>query len=657
MVRLFSETPGKMAKVLVWCTLLCIIPHVRPFGYRFEKSTDDAGILFVPLNRVQLTYDEWHLCLYYDLREYYDGVTKLGNGIEDLRSICGEPLMTSDHMVAGRLGTTIMKQFDAHYATLQAKTKTMRSFRAHEGRTKRAPLEFVGGLMSAVFGVMDSKDADRYNMQIEKLRADSRFQNELIRQQTTIVESTIQTTNSSILEMRARMMELRNDINSMKREWIDGSNDLYMKTHFNMMAHLTTLALLYHLDMAEAIVRILSHDSHDRMTNLIPGERLRKHLTEINREMPKNKELPIDIERENVFQLLSTSTLKPTMLEDRIFLEISFPVLLQTQYIMYGSIPVPAPMGDRFAIITPRAEHFLTNDELSIFVPIVEREVHSCLNIMNQHRVICSVAAPIQNNIANICDIQLLKNPGMSKLPTDCLVQEVPKRNYVLRLPKSNTYFARVVEPLTFRGICSESAENTLISDSGFITVQSGCTLGNDEFSLIAHTVHRTIDERTIIPTFNLEKLGAIAIRGTKMAEEHRPIFIEDHVSHFQELANSLAEVRRGIEIAEGESEWNMETRKQQRTNRWLWATLISAIFAISSFYFFNSYAKEWIRDKCWRRLASTSALQTQEQTLTSVTTEETYSMPGETADVSHSFTYAGLNQSDAGGRGITITP
>lgn len=511
--------------------------------------------------------------------------------------------------------------------------------------------------MSAVFGVMDTKDADRYNMQIKKLRTASKYQNELVRQQTTIVESTIQTTNSSILEMRARMLELRNDINSMKREWIDGSNDLYMKTHFNMMAHLTTLALLYHLDMAEAIVRILSHDSQDRMTNLIPAERLREHLSDINREVPKNKELPIDIERENIFQLLSTSTLKSTMLEDRIFLEISFPVLLQTHYIMYGSIPVPAPMGDRYAIITARVEHFLTNDELSIFVPIVEREVHGCLNIMNQHRIICSVAAPIQNNIANVCEIQLLKNPGLNKLPTDCLVQEVPKRNYVLRLPRSNMYFARVVEPLTFRGICGEGAENTVISDSGFITVQSGCTLGNDEFTLVAHTVHRTIDERTIIPTFNLEKLGAIAIRGAKMAEEHRPIFVEDHISHFQELANSLVEVRRGIEIAEGESEWNMETRKQQRTNYWLWATLISTIFVISLFYFFNSFKKVWIHNKCWRRLASTSALQPQDQTLTSVTIEETYSMPGETVDVSRSFTYAEPNQSGAGGRGITINP
>lgn len=210
------------------------------------------------------------------------------------------------------------------------------------------------------------------------------FQNELIRQQITIVESSIQTQNSSISEMRALVTELRNDLAEMKEEWIEGSDDIYMKKHFNMMAHLTTL--FYHLDMAEAVVRILSHAAHDRVTNLIPAERLRKHLTDINREMPKNKELPIDLDRENIFQLLSTSTIKSTMMDDRIFLEISFPVLLQTQYIMYGSIPVPAPMGDQFAIIIPGSEHFLTNDGLSIFVPIVERAVHTCLNIMNQQR-------------------------------------------------------------------------------------------------------------------------------------------------------------------------------------------------------------------------------------------------------------------------------
>lgn len=137
--------------------------------------------------------------------------------------------MASDHAVAGHLCTTIINQFNLQYATLQAKTQTMKTFRVHEKRTKRAPLEFVGGLMSAVFGVMDTKDADRYNMQIDKLRADSRFQNELIRQQTTIVESTIRTTNSSMVEIRARMAELRNDITQMKGEWIEGSNDIYMK--------------------------------------------------------------------------------------------------------------------------------------------------------------------------------------------------------------------------------------------------------------------------------------------------------------------------------------------------------------------------------------------------------------------------------------------
>lgn len=652
---MFIQTDAPMT----WCILLCIIPHVIAFGYQFENSTDDAGILFVPLNRVQLTYDEWHLCFYYDLQEYYEGVTKLGNGIEDLRSICKEPLMASDHAIAGQLCNTIVKQFDSHFATLQGKTETMKTFRVNPRRNKRAPLEFVGGLMSAVFGVMDAKDADRYNSQIDKLRVDAHFQNELIRQQTTIVESSIQTQNSSIHEMRARMTELRDDILEMKEEWIEGSDDLYMKTHFNMMAHLTTLALFYHLDMAEAIIRILSHDSHDRMTDLIPAERLRKHLIDINREMPKNKELPIDLDRENVFQLLSTSTLKSTMLDNRIFLEISFPVLLQTQYVMYGSIPVPAPMGDQFAIITPGSEHFLTNDELSVFVPIVEREVHTCLNIMNQHRVICSVAAPIQNNVLNICEIQLLKNPGISKLPSDCNVQEVPKRNYVMKLPKSNTYFARIVEPLTFRGICGESAENTVISDSGFITVQSGCTLGNDEFTLIAHTVHRTIDERTIVPTFNLEKMGTIAHRGARVTEQRRPIFIEDHAAHFQELTNSLAEVRRNTEIADGEYEWNVAIKKQRRETYWLWATLIITIIAIGLFSLCHRQVKRWIRNKFLQRSPATSILASDQlpQTTINVESETAYSAQNETAGEFHSHIYAGLNPSNRRDHGVTITP
>lgn len=68
--------------------------------------------------------------------------------------------------------------------------------------------------------------------------------------------------NQSLNEIRAHMDELRPDLESMKAEWIEGSDDLYLKTHFNMIAHLTTLALFYHLDMANAMIKILSYDSH-----------------------------------------------------------------------------------------------------------------------------------------------------------------------------------------------------------------------------------------------------------------------------------------------------------------------------------------------------------------------------------------------------------
>lgn len=138
-----------MAEILICYTLLCtrIRLHIRKINRRRRRHIIRTS------QPSTLTYDEWHLCFYYDLSEYYDGVTKLGNNIQNLLSICSEPLMTIDHVVAGRLCTTILNQFDAHYATLQA----MKTFRVYEKRTKG---ELVGGLMSAVFGVMD-KDQGR----------------------------------------------------------------------------------------------------------------------------------------------------------------------------------------------------------------------------------------------------------------------------------------------------------------------------------------------------------------------------------------------------------------------------------------------------------------------------------------------------------------
>lgn len=567
-----------------------LLAGVSSTSYTFENTTDNAGIIFVPRDKIQLTYDEWHLCFFYDLTEFYDGLGKLKANVEDLSSLCNEPLMAKDHGVAGHICDSIHDQFANHLQTLQVRTDIIRSFRAQKRERRGAPLKFVGGIMSSLFGTMDAKDAERYNGLIDRLRGNAAYQNELIRLQTTLVESSIQTQNLTLHEMRTRMDELRSDIVLLKTKWFEDGEELYVRSHFSMFAQYTTLAILNHLDMAETIIRMLTQGSHGRIVDFMPADRLKQHLFDIQKSMPQDRELPIDIDRENVFQLLFTSTLRSTLAGDRIFFEISFPLLSPTRYVLYESVSVPAPMNDRYAIIVPRSEHFLTNDELSLYVPIRGHEVRDCLSVQGQHRLICSVAAPIQNNVQNICEIQLLRNPELNVLPADCNLQEVPRRNYVVRLPKSNTYFACVIEPMLFRGVCQDHAENSVISGSGWITIQPGCTLTNDEFSLTAHTVHRTVDDRTIVPGLNLNKISLGALRRKEAQESQRPVFVENREDQFRALTDTAAEIRRRIETNESEAAREDAAHKRQSTNYGFFVVILS-IMIFGAIYLYRKTA------------------------------------------------------------------
>lgn len=74
---------------------------------------------------------------------------------------------------------------------------------------RRAPVEIVGTLESALFGILSREDADKYNEWIDSTEKASRRNIKLIREQNSILESTVNLFNesSSVLKIRLNWLE------------------------------------------------------------------------------------------------------------------------------------------------------------------------------------------------------------------------------------------------------------------------------------------------------------------------------------------------------------------------------------------------------------------------------------------------------------------
>lgn len=352
---------GGVAFALITVFALTTV-SIDAFGFSYKESNGSAGIIFIPTNDVQLTYDEWHLCYYYDIEQYYLETNKIEECVQHLKTVCDEEAMAARYATQ-QLCHAVIKQFDAHLGSIKVKDEIIRSFRTMTHRTRRVPLEFVGGVLSALFGVLDRDDALRYANEIEKLKQSKTYETELLKQQTSIVEGSIRMNNYSVHELRERIADFHRDTNALKEQWFKSDSDFHLRTHFNLLSHVDNLILIHHNEMAETIINLLSNTIHGRMTNLIPTTRLTSKLTDIAKELGKNQELPINLDRENVFQLFSISKIGAVLHENKIIVEINFPILTRESYKLYHAVSIPAELGENFVVISPTSEYFLTSTD------------------------------------------------------------------------------------------------------------------------------------------------------------------------------------------------------------------------------------------------------------------------------------------------------
>lgn len=531
--------------MLLWPMIFhffCSWVSAQTIGMEFEKTDVSSGILFIPTNMVQLSYNKWHLCYYFDMSLYYEETEKIRECVNELQFLCNDEVMANNY-ADSQLCQAVVKLFNEHLSAMAVNDEIINSFRSRTVRSKRAPLEFVGQVLSAVFGVLDTKDASKYNSDIERLKSDDKYQFELLRQQTTIVESTIRANEYSIGEVKEKVSDLTRNLEAMKAYWFKENNHLHLKTHFNMLASVANLILLHHSNTAETVINLLSNSIHGKMTNLVPISRLKSQLSEIEKTLEKNQELPMDINEENVYQLFSISEINSLLIDNRIMLEINFPILNRDVFTLYEAISVPAPSGEKFARIAPASYHFLTDRELTKFIPVGQEERERCWQRNKHANIICSVNAPVQTNLRENCELQLLRNPQITELPRDCIVEEMPKRDYVIPLPQTNTYFLRLVSNMTVRIVCGNNFSNAVLTESGLIHIRPDCVVSNEFFTLMPHAVFKTVDDRTIVPTL---RIGDISIENLRIrnGRENRPALIEHTKYVFDQLANDVALAR-----------------------------------------------------------------------------------------------------------------
>lgn len=503
----------------------------------FTPVNHSSGIQFEELKEVQLSYAEYKICYFIELEALYTQNEKFNNYSMELHHICSNKIADSQTTEAEICHLALGELYIASQS-IHRKMEAIYSFQHILKRSRRAPLEIIGTLSHAIFGLMSQKEADEFNQQINRLKADNKYQKELLKKNLIIADNTVHVMNSTFADLGDRMKKLNNELVNNIDATKTQINLLQWKTQFNTLSNSAILLLREHDRCIGEILKLLSHTLKGEISELVPLAQLRFNLQIIREHLGENEELPIKLESENLYNVLKVSAIHSILTNDRLLVEVTIPTVKSTNYKLIQTIPIPIYSRNALRVIIPSSNMFLTNPDRNEYIPLKEEEYTDCRGA-DDTRIICKQYEPILYGEKNVCELEILTNPMLMDIPELCNTREIPTNNYFIHLHEMNSYFCTIARPIGIQSICGNLHNNINLNTSGILRVDPGCYVKGSNFILRGHSTISTLPQRIVIPQSKINSIPKIT-DFNPLTVPADAIFIKDYREEFEDLAQKI---------------------------------------------------------------------------------------------------------------------
>lgn len=346
---------------------------------------------------------------------------------------------------------------------------------------------------------------------------------------------------------------------------------LRITSGFNTIATAISLAISQQETLADDLIRLLSSATHGHTTSIIPTSILRDSLKRIEVQLPHTMALPIKIDQENILSIFQLSTLRSSLYDNRLLIEMSIPLISTTTYLLYQSTVVPFNWKGESYVITDIHRLFASDENQLTLIPLADRSEHSCSQI--GQRTICHAKTSIVSK-AETCELFCLNTPKTETLLDHCRVAEIPNANYVTQVGDSNQYFLHVIKGYPVKINCGGKTSIIQIKTHGYLNLAEGCKATSIHFTI---TTPRNRSISSIIPSFSTPDINLQELKKPKEILGTKKTSLFDHNS-----INDLLDETAQIKQLENERErLNLDTKAKMSTNLFIFNAFVFISFAI----------------------------------------------------------------------------
>lgn len=391
----------------------------------FEKRTveiwpinNTAGVYMEDMGPVQFIQSNWDLIIHWN----FEGIERR---IKIIDEIYNQTVMACNVSMITRILPSCSQGLTLFNVTLENINKEMGLYKnmVSHSRVARGLFNAVGTLSKTLFGTLSADDAEKYDKLLSNVERKTDQVAQILGEQTTVVQSTLTTLNSTLKAISYNEKLLNNSLQQMlnftlkQKQVIDSLElELAVEEHINLLSLITGQVQGEIKSFVDAILFAKTgvvHPSLITPSGLFDQLKLLTLKEELNFVAALNKS--------NIHELWST--IKPVMYlrDNKLIVILKVPLVNKEKYNMYHLLPLPTLMKDDNALFLTISVRFIAINRIKKHCQLSEKEIDLCEKVNNNficksdclvssdEQCIKSLLSETNNNNSNVCETQMIK--------------------------------------------------------------------------------------------------------------------------------------------------------------------------------------------------------------------------------------------------------
>lgn len=289
----------------------------------------------------------------------------------------------------------------------------------------------------------------------------------LLRNQTSLIDSTINIIKNNQLDVQAQFDDIGNQLHHIKVE------QRILMLSVQMLIVTSNVQRIH-----SSIMDVLIDSHHDKINPLLlTPQQLAEEVKKIRAHLPAHLQLPIH--QNNLLEVYKLIKVNGIIAKNHVIFTIELPLTDPREFQLLHIVPIVSTLNKTLTIVETSTKFLAVSLYRDEFFPMSQHEVDTCWSLCDDELICPNIPTTYQatrHPIINKCEIDLLNDQPEPR----CSFHKREDTTIWQHLYRPNQYMFSTTDIIKLNAVCGNDIIPISLEGSGLITLQADCVIKND---------------------------------------------------------------------------------------------------------------------------------------------------------------------------------